>query len=152
MLTRLKITLILLFGVSFLCSCGVRTGYYDDDQKEIIAKLTAKEWRQIYSHTPDFEPEEFKDEGRVYKFNPNGTGSYKWVKWCDGSVNGDVVYFRWTFTTENFAVIYIDKLERFWLIDKLTANELWVYDSYQDPVLYPNSNEVFCKFVVGESK
>ncbi len=29
--------------------------------------------------------------------------------------------FPLDFTTDNFAVIYIDKSERFWLIDKLTA-------------------------------
>ena len=139
--------LISILACVFLASCEERTGYYDTDQKEIINLLTGVEWKQTYEHTPNFEPNEFQKEGWVYKFNANGTGSYKWVKWEDGSINGEPVYFRWTFTTDNFAVIYIDKSERFWLIDKLTAKDLWVYDSYQDPVLHPNGDEVFWKFV-----
>ena len=139
--------LISILACVFLASCEERTGYYDTDQKEIINLLTGVEWKQTYEHTPNFEPNEFQQEGWVYKFNANGTGSYKWVKWEDGSISGDPVYFRWTFTTDNFAVIYIDKSERFWLIDKLTAKDLWVYNSYQDPVLHPNGDEVFWKFV-----
>ena len=139
--------LISILACVFLASCEERTGYYDTDQKEIINLLTGVEWKQTYEHTPNLEPNEFQKEGWVYKFNANGTGSYKWVKWEDGSINGEPVYFRWTFTTDNFAVIYIDKSERFWLIDKLTAKDLWVYNSYQDPVLHPNGDEVFWKFV-----
>lgn len=139
--------LISILACVFLASCEERTGYYDTDQKEIINLLTGVEWKQTYEHTTNFEPNEFQKEGWVYKFNANGTGSYKWVKWEDGSINGEPVYFRWTFTTDNFAVIYIDKSERFWLIDKLTAKDLWVYNSYQDPVLHPNGDEVFWKFV-----
>ncbi len=139
--------LISILACVFLASCEERTGYYDTDQKEIINLLTGVEWKQTYEHTPNFEPNEFQKEGWVYKFNANGTGSYKWVKWEDGSINGEPVYFRWTFTTDNFTVIYIDKTERFWLIDKLTAKDLWVYNSYQDPVLHPNGDEVFWKFV-----
>ena len=139
--------LIIILSCVLLASCEERTGYYDTDQKEIINLLTGVEWKQTYEHTPNFEPNEFQKEGWVYKFNANGTGSYKWVKWEDGSINGEPVYFRWTFTTDNFAVIYIDKSERFWLIDKLTAKDLWVYNSYQDPVLHPNGDEVFWKFV-----
>lgn len=139
--------IILTLVVFVLVSCEERTGFYDGEQQEIIARLTMKEWKLVYEHMPSFDPTEFHGEGWVYKFNSNGTGSYKWIKWEDGSIEGEPVYFHWTFTTDNFAVIYIDKSERFWLIDKLTANELWVYDSYQDPVLHPNSDEVFLKFV-----
>ena len=130
-----------------LVSCEERTGYYTNEQQEIIAKLTANEWRLVYEHIPNFEPDELQEEGWVYKFNANGTGSFKWMKWEDGSINDEPTYFHWTFTTDNFNVIYIDKTERFFLIDKLTAKELWVYNSYQDPVLYPNADEVFWKFV-----
>ena len=130
-----------------LVSCEERTGYYTNEQQEIIAKLTANEWRLAYEHIPNFEPDELQEEGWVYKFNANGTGSFKWMKWEDGGINDEPTYFHWTFTTDNFNVIYIDKTERFFLIDKLTAKELWVYNSYQDPVLYPNADEVFWKFV-----
>lgn len=137
---------IILTLVAFVfASCEERTGYYDSDQQKIIAKLTAREWKLVYEHTPNFEPNEFQEEGWVYKFNANGTGSYKWVKWEDGSINGDPVYFRWTFTSDNFAVIYIDKSERFWSIDRLTSSELWVTSAMQDPVLYPNTDKTLCK-------
>lgn len=134
----------------FLASCEERTGYYDTDQKEIISLITGVEWKQTYEHMPDFEPTEYNEEGWVYHFNANGTGSYKWMDWKDGTINGEMIYFRWTFTTENFSVFYIDKLECFWLIDKLTSSELTVKRSMQDPVLYPNADKTVCKFIAIE--
>ncbi len=138
--------LISILACVFLASCEERTGYYDTDQREIINLLTGVEWNQTYEHTPNFEPNEFQKEGWVYKFNANGTGSYKWVKWEDGSISGEPIYFRWTFTTDNFTVIYIDKTEQFWLIDKLTPSELSVISAFQDPVLYPNTDKIIYKF------
>lgn len=130
----------------FLASCDERTGYYDTDQKEIISLITGVEWKQTYENMPNFEPTEYNEEGWVYQFNANGTGSYKWKNWKDGTINGETVYFRWTFTTDNFSVIYIDKSECFWLIDKLTPSELTVKRAMQDPVLYPNTDKTVCKF------
>lgn len=130
----------------FLASCDERTGYYDTDQKEIISLITGVEWKQTYENMPNFEPTEYNEEGWVYQFNANGTGSYKWMNWKDGTINGETVYFRWTFTTDNFSVIYIDKSECFWLIDKLTSSELTVKRAMQDPVLYPNTDKTVCKF------
>lgn len=142
---QIQILFISILACVFLASCEERNGYYDTDQKEIINLLTGVEWKQIYEHTPNFEPNEFQKEGWVYKFNANGTGSYKWVKWEDGSISGEPIYFRWTFTTDNFSVIYIDKSERFWLIDKLTLSDLWVTSAMQDPVLFPNTDKTICK-------
>ena len=130
----------------FHASCDERTGYYDTDQKEIISLITGVEWKQTYENMPNFEPTEYNEEGWVYQFNANGTGSYKWMNWKDGTINGETVYFRWTFTTDNFSVIYIDKSECFWLIDKLTPSELTVKRAMQDPVLYPNTDKTVCKF------
>lgn len=130
----------------FLASCDERTGYYNTDQKEIISLITGVEWKQTYENMPNFEPTEYNEEGWVYQFNANGTGSYKWMNWKDGTINGETVYFRWTFTTDNFSVIYIDKSECFWLIDKLTPSELTVKRAMQDPVLYPNTDKTVCKF------
>lgn len=131
----------------FLASCDERTGYYDTDQKEIISLITGVEWKQTYENMPNFEPTEYNEEGWVYQFNANGTGSYKWMNWKDGTINGETVYFRWTFTTDNFSVIYIDKSECFWLIDKLTPSELTVKRAMQDPILYPNTDKTVCKFM-----
>ena len=142
------VTVISAIMMLILASCEDRTGYYSHEQQEIIAKLTDKDWKQVYEHQPDFDPTVYDGEGMVYRFNSDGTGSCKWASWSDGTITGEPEYFRWTFTTDNFAVIYITKLNRYWLIDKLTADNIWVYDSYQDPVMYPNSYEVFCKFTV----
>ena len=131
----------------FLASCDERTGYYDTDQKEILSLITGVEWKQTYEHMPNFEPTEYNEEGWIYHFNANGTGSYKWMNWKDGTINGETVYFRWTFTTDNFSVIYIDKSECFWLIDKLTPSELTVKRAMQDPILYPNTDKTVCKFM-----
>lgn len=131
----------------FLASCDERTGYYNTDQKEIISLITGVEWKQTYENMPNFEPTEYNEEGWVYQFNANGTGSYKWMNWKDGTINGETVYFRWTFTTDNFSVIYIDKSECFWLIDKLTPSELTVKRAMQDPILYPNTDKTVCKFM-----
>lgn len=139
---QIQILISILAGV-FLASCEERKGYYDTDQKEIISLITGVEWKQVYEHMPRTE---YDEEGWVYKFNANGTGSYKWVNWNDGTIKGEPVNFRWTFTTDNFSVIYIDKSERFWLIDKLTLSELWVTSAMQDPVLYPNTDKTICKF------
>ena len=138
--------LISILVFVFLASCDERTGYYDTDQKEIISLITGVEWKQTYENMPNFEPTEYNEEGWVYQFNANGTGSYKWMNWKDGTINGETVYFRWTFTTDNFSVIYIDKSERFWLIDRLTPSELTVTSAMQDPVLYPNTDKTVCKF------
>lgn len=60
--------------------------------------------------------------------------------------------FHWTFTTENFAVIYITVStgegywDTYWLIEKLTPHELWVQEAPQDPVLYPNQDKRYYKF------
>ena len=137
---------IIILACVFLSSCEERTGYYDSDQKEIISILTGVEWKQTYEARPNFEPTVFEGEGRIYKFNANGTGSYKWENWSDGTITGEPVYFRWTFTTDNFSVIYMDKSEQFWLIDRLTPYELSVTSAFQDPVIYPNTDNSVWRF------
>ncbi len=137
---------ITILACGLLASCEERTGYYDADQKGVISLLTDVEWKQTYEHKSDFEPTEYKEEGWAYKFNANGTGSYKWMSWSDRTINGDPIYFRWTFTTDNFTVIYIDKSAQFWLIDRLTPSELTVTSAFQDPVIYPNTDKTICKF------
>ena len=95
----------------FLASCDERTGYYDTDQKEIISLITGVEWKQTYENMPNFEPTEYNEEGWVYQFNANGTGSYKWMNWKDGTINGETVYFRWTSTTVNYQVPYLIQIQ-----------------------------------------
>lgn len=129
-----------------LYSCEDRIGYYDNEQEEIIARLTAHEWMLIYAHRQDFGPADLNEVRRVYKFNPDGTGSTKWIDLEDGTMSGEPVYFRWTFTNDSFAVLYIDKEQQFWLIDKLTSIDLWVYSAFQDPAIYPSPDKWLYKF------
>ena len=142
-------TYALLFLLLLLfMSCDGRTGYYDSEQQEIINTLTAREWKLIYQHVPNFEPESFDKGGSIYKFDSDGKGSTKFLT-DTGELDEEfpVSYFQWTFTTDNFSVIYLGgKLEKFWLIDKLTRDELWVYTAGQDPVLHPNTLKTYCKF------
>ncbi|MDE5809248.1 MAG: lipocalin family protein [Muribaculaceae bacterium] len=141
------INIALTLCALFLISCEGRTGYFDSDQQTTIATLTAHEWKLCHEDSPSFPSTEFNDEGWIYKFNSNGTGSYKWVNYEDGTTIGDTIYFRWTFTTDNFSVIYIDKSQAFWLIEKLTADTLRVIVAYQDPVIYPNTDKTIWEFI-----
>ena len=143
---RLSIYLITTLFVLLLVSCEDRTGYYNYEQEGIIARLTAHEWKLIYAQRHDFGATELNGIRRVYKFNPNGSGSTKWINLEDGTMSGEPVYFRWTFTNDSFAVLYIDKEQQFWLIDRLSATELWVYSAAQDPAIYPSPDKWFYKF------
>lgn len=138
--------LIIFIFCAFLGACEERTGYYDESQKDIIARLTCTEWFMYYAHTPGFQPESFEDEGWIYNFDANGKGKRTWWK-KHPEENIETEYFQWTFTTDNFAVIYIGgNIERFWLINELTSTSLIVQDAIEDPVLYPNTSQRLCKF------
>lgn len=89
----------------------------------------------------------FDDETNIYSFGRDtkgwtGVGSLK-----DPSIKKDVQYFQWTFTTENYTVIYTsgNATEGYRLIKKLTPTEMWLQWSAQDPVLYPNQTTTFYK-------
>lgn len=142
---QLYALILILFCLLFI-SCDKHMNYDEAEQIEIVSMLTGTEWRQTYEQMSGYEPTEYDEDGWIYKFNSNRSGSYKWFDRENCSIIGDVVYFRWDFTTKNFAVIYIDKSQQFWLIDKLTPTELWVYSAFQDPVLYPNTSQTFRKF------
>ncbi len=42
-------------------------------------------------------------------------------------------------------------VDGYWLIEKLTANELWVEWAQQDPVIYPNQYNTHYKFKARKS-
>lgn len=146
-MNRIYLTFI---GIIYLLlvSCEGRTGYYNDNQEEIIDKITSVEWILVYEDNGFSSPIIHDKESVRYRFESNGKG---WRKFIGSSVEppleDNIEYFRWTFTNDNFAVIYIGgNIERYWLIDKLTYSDLWVYDSYTDPVIYPNEDKCFYKF------
>lgn len=131
-----------------LTSCEERTGYYDNFQSERISLLTGASWHLYYEDRFDSEPVEYESTGSICSFNTDGKGVYKLIYDEEDLENGSrVLYFNWTFTNDNFSVIYLGgKLEQFWLIDKLTESELWIHRAAQDPAIYPNTDQTICKF------
>lgn len=92
--------------------------------------------------------ETYDDETRIYKFDKTGKGWFASGSFTDISKKDDVSYYQWTFTTENFLVIYMTghSVEGYWYIEKLTPNELWVQWTQQDPALHPNQDKDIYKF------
>ncbi|MBD5355542.1 MAG: hypothetical protein HDR88_00830 [Bacteroides sp.] len=134
-------------GILFV-SCDGRTGYLDEGQLSTISLLSDSEWLMSY-YNPGYGDEyEFDDDTRIYKFEKTGKGWIASGSFSDASQKEEVSYFQWTFTTENFSVIYLagHVVEGYWLIEKLTPNELWVQEAAQDPVIYPNQDKRYYKF------
>ncbi len=143
----LALSLIIFIGITCV-SCDGRTGYLDEGQLSTVAVLTDAEWLLSY-YNPGFGKEyEYNDDTLVYRFEKSGKGWIASGSFTDTSKKDDVSYFQWTFTTENFTVLYMAGLvvEGYWLIEKLTPNELWVQEAPQDPVIYPNQDKRFYKF------
>lgn len=139
--------LLALMGILFV-SCEGRTGYLEEGQLSTVSLLTDSEWLMSY-YNPGFGNEyEYDDDTRIYRFEKTGKGWVASGSFIDASKKEDVSYFQWTFTTDNFAVLYMagHVVEGYWLIEKLTPYELWVQEAPQDPVIYPNQNKRFYKF------
>jgi len=128
-----------------LSSCEGRTGYLDEGQQNTVAMLTDVEWLVVYVDYSIGNEQTFDDETNIYSFGKDtkgwtATGSLK-----DPAVKKDVRYYQWTFTTENYSVIYMvgNSTDGYWLIEKLTPDELWVVITASDPVLYPNQYKTY---------
>lgn len=134
-------------------SCEERTGYYDSDQKSILAKLTSVRW---VSHGKgiDAAGKPSIDNYQIYNFETDGNGSFTYLSESNGEeLERRTRYFQWTFTTENFAVIFMTEGysdSTFWLIEKLTDTQLWVKSAMQDPVLYPGVHQNSLRFEAEE--
>lgn len=133
--------------IFLLFACDEPHGYYDPSQQDVINNLTRHEWFQYYSKMQGFDSS-VHDEGWIYQFSSNGKGHRRWCKSDGTPIDGpSTEYFQWTFTNDNFTVIYLGgNIERFWLIDKLDASELWVYDARIDPVINPNTDKTHYRF------
>ena len=143
----LALSLLLILGMTFV-SCEGRSGYLEEGQLTKVTLLTDVEWLLAYYDTGVGNEYEFDDDTQVYKFEKTGKGWLASGSFSDASLKEDVSYFQWTFTTENFAVIYMTGyvVEGYWLIEKLTPNELWVQSAHSDPVIYPNQTKQIYKF------
>lgn len=130
----------LLIILSTLSSCEERSGYYDEGQNNIIARLTSAEWviqSITYPDSETYYPEYSID---TYRFDRNGQGLHRAQPSLVSPDREDYTeYFQWTFTTENFTVIYIGgNIESFWLIESLSPTDMQVCAAVQDPVLHPS--------------
>ncbi len=151
----LVLSLIILIGIT-CASCDGRTGYLDEGQLSTVSVLTDSEWLMYYADYSYGSDYYFDNDTQIYRFEKTGKGWYGNGSFSDTSKKENVSYFHWTFTNENFVVIYMTGSsgegywEGYWLIEKLTPNELWVRSTQQDPVLYPNQNWASYKFKIRE--
>lgn len=141
------LSLLVLIGILFV-SCEGRTGYLDEGQVSTVSILTDSEWLLAYVEYDDGQEYIYDDDTQIYRFEKTGKGWFANGSFSDASKKDGISYFQWTFTTENFAVIYMagHVVEGYWLIDKLTPNELWVQSTQQDPVIYPNQDKTVYRF------
>ena len=130
------ITSLLVIAIMLLASCDNRSGYLDDNQQSTVLMLTDVEWLLSYSR-PSIGDGQSYDKG----------------SFTDASIKENTRYYKWTFTTGNFTVIYMtgNAVNGYWLIEKLTANELWVEWAQQDPVIYPDQYNTHYKFKARKS-
>ncbi len=135
--------LLLTIFLAILSSCEGRTGYLNEGQQSKVSMLTDVEWLMYYSDYGDGYEYHYDNETKIYKFDRTGKGWVANGSFSDISLKDDVSYYKWSFTTENFAVIYMAGhiVEGYWLIEKLNSEELWVQWTMEDPVIYPNQNK-----------
>lgn len=130
----------------FLFSCEGRTGYIDESQLSRVSELTGSEWLVAWYEDPLGQVETFDDKTSIYRFESTGKGWSANGSFSDAALRENVRNFHWTFTADNFAVIYMTGSqdwgywEEYWLIEKLTPNELWIKYAAQDPAMYPNQD------------
>lgn len=125
------IGLLIISTISILFyGCVEKEGYYGENGNTIIVNLTNKEWSRKYRPDESGHYVEVK-----YIFKDNGSGIWKErVTDRNGKVEENILYFHWSFTTPNFKYIYLD-LECYWEISKLTATQLCIYETWDDPLV-----------------
>ncbi|MCM1450908.1 MAG: hypothetical protein NC102_01440 [Clostridium sp.] len=148
-----KVAKLWVFGsILAMCiamlSCDGREGYINDGQEAILEKLAAAEWILQSEESEIFGVKTYEGESRIYKFSRDGKGWTAWGSMADASPISGKTYFQWAFTNPTFSVIQTtgNAIEGFWLIQKLTASELWAQWTPQDPILHPNQDATFYRF------
>lgn len=130
MATLENVLFVLLLTI--LTGCAEKNGYVEPGQQTIIDNLTETKWERKY-HAKLDNGQEF-DVHEIWKFEDTGKGSYKTITTYEDKGDEEIItYFNWSFTVPNFSIIYMD-YPRYWTIDKLTANKLCVYQTYDDPM------------------
>lgn len=131
--TLKRIFFVLLLATS--TGCIEKNGYYEPGQQAIIDNLTDKKWEREY-YVPLENGQEL-DIHEICSFDITGKGYYKTITTYDnGEKEETMTYFNWAFTIPNFSIIYMDS-GLYWEIKKLTKKELFVYETYEDPITQP---------------
>lgn len=128
--------LICILCILVLNGCIEKAGYYDHRQQSVINDLTNKSWERDFrvDRSDGFKVHE------TWVFKNDGAGYCKIVDTYDnGKQEERISYFRWTFTTPDFSVIYMD-YGLFWEINKLVPQNLHIYETYNDPVTVPGQS------------
>jgi hypothetical protein len=125
--------------LSFLSGCIEKSGYYDDGQQKVIDDLTKnKGWERTY-HMTSHDGREC-DIYELWTFKDDASGSRKSVRnYDDGETEENTIYFRWSFTIPNFSIVYMDN-GLYWEIEKLTPDQLHIYETYDDPLTVPGQD------------
>lgn len=135
--------IFILSILTLVCaSCSV-PGYYDDGYGTVAGRLTGSDWVLVSVTYPD-SPTEDVSAMEVFCFEPDGRG-WRELRTSPAyeDVESVVEYFAWDFTTDNCTVLRLwGSYSSFWLIDRLTSDELRVTAANRDPVLSPNDYKV----------
>ena len=102
--------LFIILSISLLMimsSCEGRTGYLDEGQQNTVAMLTDVEWLVVYADYGLGNEQTYDDETNIYSFGRDTKGWTAVGTLKDSSIKKYVRYFQWTFTTENYTVIYL---------------------------------------------
>lgn len=141
-LGSLAVMLLMVFA-----SCEERSGYLEDDQQTTVDLLTDVEWLMTWADYGALGESSFETDTDIYRFERTGKGWFAKGSWIDPEKKDGTGYFQWSFTTANFSVIRMTGyIEGYWLIEKLTPDELWVTSAQQDPVIYPSQDNRRYKF------
>lgn len=132
----------ILFVILGLTGCTM-----DDEpkpwQENIAQNLTDKHWgREFHVSSSDKEFDVYE----IWKFNMDATGSFKTITtYQNGEKEEIITYFKWTFTTEHFDIIYMD-YPRYWQIEQLTSEKLCVNQTYEDPLEKPEESKDYREY------
>ncbi|MCM1331877.1 MAG: hypothetical protein NC248_04635 [Bacteroides sp.] len=141
-LGSLAVLLLMVF-----VSCEERSGYLEDDQQTTVELLTDVKWLMTWADYGALGESSFETDTDIYRFERTGKGWFAKGSWIDTEKKDGTGYFQWSFTTANFSVIRMTGyIEGYWLIEKLTPDELWVTSAQQDPVIYPSQDNRRYKF------
>lgn len=141
------LTLLVMLFIGLTGCTEITENPWDND---VVNHLTDKEWvREYHLFLPDNRE---VDTREICIFKKDASGSLKAINtYNDGEIEEFITYFKWTFTTPHFDIIYMDD-SRYWQIEKLTSEKLCVHQTYDDPVRYPEENRTYKEYTANKQE